>query len=73
MTATKPQVSTLYDNPGGIVAQVHEFASGMRVSDGQGRHIDARYDAATGAFVITAESSNIRVETGSNKIWITKR
>lgn len=65
-------VSTIHNNPGGVtVVQAQPHANGARVSDTfSGRYIDVRYDDASGEFIIEAESSNIHVETGSNKIWV---
>jgi hypothetical protein len=64
-------ISTLHTNELGTVVQAQANASGARVSDNHGHHLDVRYDEVAGTFVIEAQSSNVRVETGSNKIWVT--
>lgn len=67
-------VSTIHTNALGQVVQVHEHASGARVSDGKGHHLDMRYDESTDTFVLEySEGVNFSVETGSNKIWVIKR
>jgi hypothetical protein len=63
----------MHHNVCGVVVQVQPGATAARVSDDKGRHLEMRYDEATDTFVITAQDCNIRVETGSNKIWVTKR
>jgi hypothetical protein len=63
-------VSTIFDNKFSAVLQLHKAATGARISDGKGRHLDVRYDFVNDRFVIEADSSNIEVNVVHNKILV---